>query len=301
MTQARCIEAGDTHFITRRCTQRMFLLRPRPIVEQAFLYVSAIAAEKLNIKIHAIIVLSNHWHALLTDPDANLPAFYKYVHMYVSKILNCDMGRFEGLWSTEKTSVVTLQDEEDVLDKLTYLMANPVAGQLVKEGKQWPGLRRMWQADATSVTVERPKKFYRAEGKMPAEVTLTFARPPAMHELSDNDASKELELLVWEREEGERKRIKAKGGRYMGIAAILKQKLTATPKTYAKKFGISPRVGAKNKWARVEALRRLKTWDREYREAYLAWREGKRDVVFPYGTYALRRCACVDCAAAPPS
>ncbi len=62
MTAPRPIYPGKTHFLTRRCSQRMFFLRPRPIVEQAFSYVIAIAAEKYNIDVHSLIVMSNHWH-----------------------------------------------------------------------------------------------------------------------------------------------------------------------------------------------------------------------------------------------
>ena len=279
MTLPRPICPGKTHFVTRRCSQRMFMLKPRPLVEQAFFYVSAIAAKRFNIEVHAMIVLSNHWHALLTDVEGNLPAFYKYVHMYVSKILSAKSGWFEGIWSTEKTSVVTLENEEDILDKLLYLMANPVAGQLVQRGKDWPGVRRMWQhgSKRESITTERPTVFYREDGEMPAEATLKFTRPPALAKLDDAAASKELVRLVEQRESKERKKIAKAKGRYLGVPFLLKQRLNATPRTYAKRFGLSPRVGAKNRWARVEALRRLKTFYHEYRDALLAWLDGEHD------------------------
>ncbi len=276
----------------------MFLLKPRPIVEQAFLYVCAVAAEKYNVQIHATIVMSNHWHALLSDPQGNLPSFYKYVHMYTSKILNTEVARFENMWSSEKTSVVTLAEDIDIIDKLCYLMANPVAGQLVQRGQDWPGLRRMWQDKNDTVTIVRPKKFYRDTGEMPAEVTLTFTRPPVLFKLGDAAASKEFGRLVRQREKQERKRIANKKGRYMGVRAVLKQRLTATPNTYAEKFGISPRVGALNKWARIETLLRLKSWYEEYQEAYTSWRKGE-DAEFPYGTYQLKHQASICCAASP--
>lgn len=297
MTVARPIHAGDTHFISRRVTQRMFLLRPRPIVEQAFLYVAAIAAKHYDIELHAMIVMSNHWHALLTDTKGKLPAFLHYVHEFVAKILNCSMGRFENLWSSEKPSIVTLEGEEDVMDKLAYLMANPVAGQLVAHGRDWPGVRRMWQVGQESVTVKRPEIFYRKGTKMPDEATLTFTRPPAFSHLDDEQASVALCQAVAEREAAERKHILARKGRFMGVDAILRQRLTATPKTYARKFGMSPRIGAKNKWARTEAVRRLAEWVEAYKKAYEAFRAGHREVEFPAGTYAMRRFAGVCCAA----
>ena len=54
-----------------------------------------------------------------------------------------------------------------------------------------------------------------------------------------------------------------------------------------------------SKWARIEALERLRTFIAGYREAWLQWRAGDRGVVFPCGTYGLRVYAGVCCAQAP--
>ena len=194
MTLARPIIPGATHFITRWCTQRTFFLRPRSIVHQAFEYVLAIAAERFRIELHAFVVLSNHWHALLTDREGTLAQFIQYVHKYVAKIINCSMGRFENLWSNEKTSIVTLEEEKDVQDKLCYLMANPVAAQLVEKYEEWPGICRMWQVGKTERLVERPGIYYRQSGKMPQLVTLQLVRPPDFDALSDVDASEAIRL-----------------------------------------------------------------------------------------------------------
>ena len=206
------------------------------------------------------------------------------------------MSRFENLWSSEKTSIVTLDEEVDVLDKLAYLMANPVAAQLVERGEDWPGIRRMWDPCHTQVTVDRPTIFYRPEGKMPASATLTFTRPPAFAKLDDHKAAKALGKLVLKRERQERKRIASEDRQFVGVEAILRQRLTSTPNTNAKRFGLNPRIGAKNKWSRIEAVRRLKSCLNDYREAWEEWRGGNRNVVFPAGTYALRRFSGVACA-----
>jgi len=55
-------------------------------------------------------------------------------------------------------------------------------------------------------------------------------------------------------------------------------------------------VAAANKWRRIEALERLKEFQATYREAWLRWKQGFTDVVFPAGTYALARYAAVVCA-----
>jgi hypothetical protein len=52
---------------------------------------------------------------------------------------------------------------------------------------------------------------------------------------------------------------------------------------------LNPRVAARSKWSRIESLMR----DRAFRDAYAAARAsfaaGIRDVLFPAGTYWLRR------------
>ena len=46
--------------ITRRCTQRQFLLRPDAITNQTFLYVLALAAERTGVEVILPSVQSNH-------------------------------------------------------------------------------------------------------------------------------------------------------------------------------------------------------------------------------------------------
>jgi hypothetical protein len=54
-------------------------------------------------------------------------------------------------------------------------------------------------------------------------------------------------------------------------------------------MNLKPRVAAANKWARIEALRRLKSFVHAYRQAWLLFKQGIRDILFPPGTYALVR------------
>ncbi|MEQ1729092.1 MAG: hypothetical protein ABL982_12005, partial [Vicinamibacterales bacterium] len=61
--------------------------------------------------------------------------------------------------------------------------------------------------------------------------------------------------------------------------------------------GLRPRVAARSVWSRVEALRRNRAFEDAYRTARLLWLAGFA-VVFPPGTYWLRRFAGVPVAAA---
>jgi putative transposase len=47
------------HPVTRRCSQRQFLLKPSETTNAVFRFVLAVAAERHGIKVHAYCVLSN--------------------------------------------------------------------------------------------------------------------------------------------------------------------------------------------------------------------------------------------------
>ena len=60
---------------------------------------------------------------------------------------------------------------------------------------------------------------------------------------------------------------------------------------------LNPRIAGGDKWKRIEALSRLVSFLKSYREAWAAFRDGVRDVIFPAGTYWLRVNQVVRCAA----
>jgi len=56
-----------------------------------------------------------------------------------------------------------------------------------------------------------------------------------------------------------------------------------------------PQVAAKNKWARIEALNRNRSFVERYRDAFLGHIAGLASIVFPFGTYWMRRFGKVAC------
>ena len=88
MTQPRQIVADRTYLMSRRCTQRQFLLRPVKAVEQIYLYCLAEAAERFDITLHAWVAMSNHQHVIFRDNRANYPAFLAHLNKMLAKALN---------------------------------------------------------------------------------------------------------------------------------------------------------------------------------------------------------------------
>ena len=288
---ARQILPGATYMITRRCTQRQFLLAPRRKTNATFRYCLAYAAKRTGVLIHAVIVMSNHYHLIVTDPHGVLPAFVESLNKLTAKCMNASLGRWENFWASEPASYVRLLDADAVIDKIAYALCNPVQAALVKRGCEWPGLR---YHNPGSYSARRPD-FFREEGCMPKSVTLELV-PPSLGGLSLQEAQRRIDQAVAAREESERNRILAEGRTFLGARQVMRQDPFASPTTQESRRVLSPRVAGRNAWLRIEALARCAAFAREYRDALAAWCAEKRDVIFPCGTYLMRLRHQVRCA-----
>jgi len=140
MTAPRQILPGTTYLVTRRCSERRFFLRPSYRTNAIFRYILAVAATRYDVRVHAFCVLSNHFHLVVTDPHARLPEFHRYLDALVARATNCSLGRWESFWDPDGYSAVRLESNADVMEKMVYVLANPVAAGLVRHGREWPGL-----------------------------------------------------------------------------------------------------------------------------------------------------------------
>jgi len=297
MTAPRQILPGASYLITRRCAQRQFLLKPSPVVMAVFKYVLAVAAARYGILLHAVCVLSNHFHIVLTDPRSQLPLFEQFLDSLVARALNACYGRFEHFWAPGSYSAVKLETHEDLLDKAAYTLANPVTAGLVRHGHHWPGV---WsdprQIGKGSEVVERSEFFFKPDGSMPDSGRLVFVAPAGFE--SAEAYRNALQAALEDRERSVAAERKAKGLGFLGAKRVLGQKHTDVPGSEAPRRGLNPRVAARDRWRRIEALGRLVSFLDDYREALKKLRSGIRDVVFPTGTYQLRVSFGVACAGA---
>ena len=67
------------------------MLRPDDALNNAFVYCLAIAAKKHGVLVHALGVMSNHYHLVLTGPEGVLPcgATSRCSRFNVGKFLTC--------------------------------------------------------------------------------------------------------------------------------------------------------------------------------------------------------------------
>jgi len=281
--------------ITRRTTQREFLLRPAPETVQTYLYVLGLAAEHAKVDLIYAMTMSNHEHLQTADRAGTRVAFYQYLHELVARAMNCLRGRFENFWAAEQTSVVRLVTVDDLVEKIVYAATNPVTAGLVARVDQWPGVNTLKALlEKQPIVVKRPRHFFTED--MPETVTLTFRIPP---ELGDED---EILARIRRRVAEVEAQVAAEraktGGRVLGRRAVRQQSWRDRPRTQEPRFGLRPEVACRNKWARIEALARNRLFLEAYTAARRLWLVGQ-PTLFPPGTYWLRQFAFVPVAKPP--
>ncbi len=286
MAHPRRVVPGETYLVTRRCCGRAFRLPPGALTNGVLRYCLAFAAKRTGVLVHAVCVMSNHHHLVVTDVHGQLPIFLRELHRLSAKALNAAQGQWENLWAAEPGNAVRLVTDEDVDDKIAYVVANPVAAGLVEQPEAWPGLV-LWGDQ--KLKVERPNPYFRAEGKCPAELELTIEPPRSRGEGS-------VEPTSWRQRVGDL--IAAKVAAAHGALRERRKRFSAEPRAPASsvperarsreaRFGIVPTFAAMASAVR-DALRDTERAFRSaYRVAFHRWRGGEREVRFPEGTWGM--------------
>jgi hypothetical protein len=277
--------------LTRRCAQRMFLLRPDDATNNAFIYCLALAGNKFGIDVLFTLAESNHHHTIIFDRRGHVSAFLEHFHKLVARSQNALRGRWENFWAAQEPCVTRLLDRDAVIDKLVYAASNPVKDRLVERVHQWPGVNT-WSAfiHQRSIKVTRPRHFFRAS--MPAEVTLDLVIPPELGDAAG--VVREVREGVRAIEERVRTERMESGAGVIGRRRVLEQSWKDSPTSFEPRRERRPRfAGALH--VRVPALASYRSFLWAYKHARDRWRRGL-EAVFPVGTYWLTRFAHVQVA-----
>jgi hypothetical protein len=76
--QPRQVLPNQFYLVTRRCTQRQFLVRPDAATNNAFTYGLIEAAQRCAIDVVLPCAMSNHYHAVIYDRLGRYPEFIEH-------------------------------------------------------------------------------------------------------------------------------------------------------------------------------------------------------------------------------
>jgi len=291
MTKAFMYEAGATYLFTRNTSERRYFLRPTKHNREAFLYCVADAQAKFPVQIHALVVMSNHVHVVLTDTHGHAPLFAQAMDQHLARLVNCSMGRFGSMWEGSlRPNWCVLPEVGDILSKVVYTLTNPVRAGLVERHHLWPGaITTVAQVARGRIVTKRPT-WYFARTKDPRllERELTISPVPGAAVMSGEDYGRMLDERVAAEERRIAEERAAEGRNWLGRKGCYDIDPFASPDKKWKPFERSPRVAASCSEARDAWYLRLGIFSGQYQDARDDFRRGNRDAAFPCGTFAMR-------------
>ena len=177
MSLPRSVLPNTTYMLTRRCLGRRFLLRPDGAINNIFVYCLALAAEKYGVELHAACVMSNHYHLILTDVRGVLPDFTAWLNRQLAMCIKRVRKWDEVVWEPNVAcSAIELPGRAEVLDKVAYVLLNPVSAALVRSPERWPGvvttLRTLRRG---TMGAKHPEVWFKSKARESA--TLSFTTP----------------------------------------------------------------------------------------------------------------------------
>ena len=283
MTLPRSVLPNTTYMLTRRCLGRRFLLRPDAAINNIYVYCLALAAETYGVELHAVCVMSHHYHLILTDVRGVLPDFTAWLNRQLAMCVKRVRKWDEVVWEPNVAcSAIELPGSAEVLEKVAYVLLNPVSAALVRSPERWPGvvttLRTLRRG---TMGARHPEVWFKSKARESA--TLSFTTPTCF---VDQEAyHRALEPLLASRLAQVRATTRQQGRGYLGRTRLRKTPVWERPTTKKQRFGRSPTFSALTRSQWLAAAKQLRAFRLAYRVAYQAWRSGDRSVEFPMGTW----------------
>ena len=191
MSLPRCVLPNQTYLITRRCLGRRFLLRPDEALNNAFLYCLTLAAKKHGVAVHALCAMSNHYH-LVTHRHRKGCSRTSWPGSTGS--WRCASSDFAAgtRWCGSPTwhySAVELGGPAEVLDKIAYVLLNPVSAALVRSAERWLGAVSTLEILATRHDARPSALTSGSRTTRHEEVSLALSVPPCLSDRGELPSS----------------------------------------------------------------------------------------------------------------
>lgn len=297
---------GQLVFADRVSLEHRFMLRPDRQMREIFSYLLGHFARRHGLRVHAIVLMSTHYHVLFTDVRGSRGDFFRDFHAMLTKAVQVYRSTQNYLFDKSPTSQPECVTAQAGIEAMAYLITNPTEAGICEDPTKWPGLFTRVE-DAGRRRVERfakPAKIRRDDGTyvsfLDPELWPDFVdlEQEPLCEALDVEAKVCVELVgreVAARIAAKREEQKKLGCGFVGVLHALHQRVTKKaaswwlPKTVDGKIRPRIKAGRGQGEARVKGILRLfGFWDAHEgaRKRILA---GQKDVVFPAGTFRWHR------------
>ncbi len=272
-------------------------------MQRIFLYLLAVVAAEQGVLIHAVVVMSDHVHIVMTDVRGVFPSFARELHRLLANVTKCHRGWPEEVFNKSQTSRVELVTPGAIADKIGYTLANPVACFAVRYPGDWPGVTTRVDdiGSGRVVRVERPQHYLDPDNpRWPAVAELAFPLPEPLVTArgSEDEARAAIRAAVERHVEKAHEEARTRGKSFLGARRATRISVTARASSPERFGSRNPTFAAGGDLvAAARACAESAFFLGRYADALRCWRSGDREVIFPAGTWWMRvhhRARCAD-------
>lgn len=130
MPRKKLVESCEyPYHITNRSNNREFFSTPLPLLWKIIIDKVFYLDHHFNIKSHAFVLMSNHYHWILSTPNENLSRGMTYFHREVARCANREVGRINHFFGG-RYKWCSIQNERYYWNAVKYVFRNPVKANL---------------------------------------------------------------------------------------------------------------------------------------------------------------------------
>ncbi len=272
----RLIHPNRVYLVTRRCVGREFFFHLTPEVQAAWRFLLAVACQRFDVRLIAYCLMSDHVHYVVHDPGRSLPRFTTWLHAEFAKAVNAIRRRWGCVWEPGMLNQPVLADGEKVLDRIGYVLANPVAAGLVRSAWQWPG------------AATRPGDYLVVKrSQLPRRARLRHWVPPTHAGVGAAEFVVQVREALARHEAAAHER---HGQNFMGLERLRAIDWTHRAKSEERRGqgrNRPPKVLATDANTRQQLLTEIELFEAAYASALARYRRHASSVEFPRGTWAM--------------
>jgi REP element-mobilizing transposase RayT len=298
----RRIIAGATWLITQKTNDDLFWLAPNSLVNSILLYLLALKAQKYRLLVHGFFVASNHIHLVVTDPEANLPAFLREFLGESAKAIKLARNTSRDIWRSARYSSVQLLDRDAAERSLGYLGLNPTEAGLT-EPEEWPGLTSVRHRFGDTIVAERPGIYFskglsgafpehrEESGEHGARGDFGASDRSAIEEadsaaMRDSASEAQIGAIIETRAAEIRAALAKEGRKLSGPQRVMRT--PCTKRTTHPIRNLNPRFATRDRALLALAVAELRQFEIDHEVAKRRYIAGQQRTLFPLGTYGYR-------------
>jgi hypothetical protein len=282
--------------VTCRVMQGRALLRPSTLVNRRILGVFGRAQQLYDFALHAVVFLSNHWHALFSFPDVEEQ---RLALQHIQGNLAREVSRLHDwsgpFWGGRYRGIPVSEEERAQVERMCYLLEQGCKEDLVASPLEWPGVSSAWHlargldemegewVDRTAMYRARRSGAKVTEADFTEIVKVKLEPLPCWKDVGAEEYRSRIRDLIEAITENTRERHRAEGSRPLGAEKVKARHPHSRP--LGMKRLPAPAFHCASKERRARFWREL----REFLAAFYAAAErlaaGDLTVEFPAGSF----------------